>query len=508
MKPNILLIQTDQQTAETLRLYGNPLVRTPNLERLAENGVVFEEAFCNYPACSPSRSSMMTGRYTSSLNIHANHMILNPLEVTLPQVLKEEGYQTALVGKNHAIMDGKRKNSYKGSDGKENPDVLHHVFGYVREGNHGHLVDGYKEDPEVQKAHQWAMDHCWKSPLGHGTNPAPYQKCGTDLLGETAVNYLNTVRKSDQPFFMWLSFPDPHTPYQAPEPYASMYKPEEVPMPPKDDLGTKPERVRVANIMDGLDIADEGTIRRIRAIHYGMISFIDDAIGKVLDGLEQLSIRDNTVILFTSDHGDSMGTHGVIQKHNFFYESFTHVPFIVSWPKKIKSTRSDHLVELVDVMPTLLELADCKVPFGVQGRSLAPHLVNGDDRQREFVVIESGEEGEPLHLSEITVRPQHPFDETCFPWCAWREAWLGKGKCIRTHDWKLSVYTNGEGELYDLRRDPNELTNLYGKPEYAEIVRDLEHKLLYWTIEMEDRIPENKTVGLNYRTKYSSGTST
>src|SRR5690606_14015536 len=150
--PNILLIQTDQQSAETLGLYGNPLVRTPHLEKLASRGVVFEQAFCNYPACSPSRSSMMTGRYASTIRVHANHMLIDPREATLPQTLKVGGYQTALIGKNHAFTR----------------DKLHGAFDYVREGTHGHLVDGYKEDPEVIAAHQWAVDHCWSSPLGHG----------------------------------------------------------------------------------------------------------------------------------------------------------------------------------------------------------------------------------------------------------------------------------------------------------------------------------------------------
>ena len=502
MKPNILLIQTDQQSAETLGLYGNPVVKTSNLDRLAKNGVVFDNTFCNYPACSPSRSSMMTGRYASTINAHANHMITNPLETTLPEVLKEEGYQTALIGKNHAFMDGNRENLYpnEGMD-DEKPNILHEVFDYVKEGVHGHLVDGYREDPEVQAAHQWTRDHCWKSPLGHGTNPASYEKCGTYLLSETAVDYLHNDRKKDQPFFMWLSFPDPHTPYQAPEPYASMYKPEDVPMPPKDDLTTKPERVRVANIMDAMDIADEQTIREIRAIHYGMINFIDDAIGRVMDSLEKLGIEENTIIMFTSDHGDSMGAHGVIQKHNFFYDSFIHVPFIISWPDHIESSRCQHLVELVDVMPTLLDLADCRIPFGIQGKSLAPYLQGGDYIPREFAVIESGEYGEPPLVSELTMRPESPFDESFFPWCAWEEAWLGKGKCIRTHDWKLNVYANGEGELYDLNNDPDELKNLFGDIKYKDMVQDLEYKLLLWMMENEDRIPENKTVGLKYRTQ-------
>jgi len=496
-KPNILLIETDQQSAETLSLYGNPVLHTPALERLAEQGVVFEYAFCNYPACSPSRSSMMTGRYASSIGVHANHMMINPAETTLPQVLKANGYQTAIIGKNHAFMRTAQF-SYGGGS-PEHPSTLHEVFDYVRLADHGHMVDGYRDDPASIAAHEWAQKHCWYSPLGYGTNPAAPEHCGTYLLGETMVDYLESVRNTDQPFFAWLSFPDPHTPYQAPEPYASMINPADVPLPPKDSLENKPERQRVAHLMDAMDTADDELIRRVRAMHYGMIKFIDDTLGKILATVDQLGLTDNTVVIFTSDHGDSMGAHGLIQKHNAFYDSFNRIPFIVRMPDYSGPRRTDNMVELVDIMPTLLELAGIPRPYGLQGRSLAPFL-QGDPSYtpREFVIIESGEQGEPMKESDITVRPEHPFDERYFVWCAYREAWLGRGKSIRTHDWKLNVYTNGDGELYDLQRDPDELHNLFHESEYESIRTALERQLLVWVMEHQDRLPENTTVNISY----------
>jgi arylsulfatase A-like enzyme len=275
-------------------------------------------------------------------------------------------------------------------------------------------------------------------------------------------------------------------------------------MPPADNLAEKPERVRVAHIMDSLDRADEQTIRQVRAIHYGMINFIDDCVGRVTQTLEKLRLADNTLIVFTSDHGDSMGAHGVIQKHNFFYDSFTQVPFIVVWPGSKKTGRCEELVELVDIMPTLLDAAGCKHPYGLQGKSLAPYFKGGDYVPRPFAVIESGEQGEPMTLAEITARPQDPYDESCFVWCAWREAWLGRGRCIRTKDWKLSVYANGESELYDMKNDPDELHNLTDRPEYDKIARQLRDQLLLWTIGTLDPIPRNTTVGLNYRSKFAA----
>jgi arylsulfatase len=497
IRPNILLIETDQQTAETLSLYGNSVLKTPALEGLAEQGVVFELAFCNYPACSPSRSSMFTGRYASTIGVHANHMMINPNETTLPQVLKEHGYQTAIIGKNHAFMDDAAKSYYPGNV-SDKASVLHEVFDYVRLAEHGHLVDGYRDDPESKAAHEWAKVNCWSSPLGHGTNPARPEKCGTYLLGELMMDYMDQVRNPDQPFFTWLSFPDPHTPYQAPEPYASMIDPSDVPLPPKDDLTDKPERQRVMHMMDAMDHADDHLIQKVRAIHYGMIRFIDDTLAKIFAKIDSLGLMENTVILFTSDHGDSMGAHGLIQKHNAFYDSFTHVPLIARFPGYDGPKRNSNMVELIDIMPTLLDLAGVPVPYGCQGRSFAPFLRGEEYEPREYVVMESGEEGEPMKLSDITVRPEHPFDERYFVWCAYRDAWMGKGKSIRTHDWKLNVYANGEGELYDLKNDSHELVNLYGHRLYEHVQSGLERKLLIWSMAKEDRLPMNRTVKLNY----------
>ncbi|ACT00370.1 sulfatase [Paenibacillus sp. JDR-2] len=495
-KPNILLIQTDQQTAETLSLYGNTALHTPALEALAERGVVFEQAFCNYPACAPSRSSMFTGRYCSTLNLHANHMLINPSEVTLPQVLKNHGYQTAIIGKNHAFTE--RPSSIYPGGVPENPSLLHEVFDYVRLADHGHMVDGYRDDPGAQAAHAWAVEHCWSSPLGHGTNPAPVEKCGTYLLGETMLDYLAHLRQENQPFFTWLSFPDPHTPYQVPEPYASMIRPEDVPMPPVDSLEGKPERVKVAHLMDAMDTADEQLIRQVRAIHYGMIRFIDDTLAKIFERMDALSLLENTVIIFTSDHGDSMGAHGIIQKHNFFYDSFTHVPFIMSLPGYKGTKRTSNLLELIDIMPTLLELAGIPVPPGCQGKSHAAFL-EGDlsVTPREYVVMESGEHGDPVKVSDITLRPEHPLDERYFVWCAYSDAWIGKGKAIRTKEWKLCIYANGEGELYDLKADPHELHNRFPDPAFASVRIELERKLLQWSMEKEDRLPINNTVKIS-----------
>ena len=502
--PNVLLILVDQLSAESLGLYGNPVLETPALESLADRGVLFEHPYCNYPACAPSRASMLTGRYTTTLRNHANHMLLDPREITLTHVLKGAGYQTALIGKNHAYLGGGEFGRFTRSIYPGYPpeipdrteyDELSRLFDHVREASHGCRVEGF-DDPEMEAAHAWAMEHCWKSPGAYGTNPVSYQRQGSYLLGSAAVEYLEGIRDPGRPFFLWLSFPDPHTPYQAPEPYASLVDPAAVPLPPKDDLSGKPERQRVAHLMDAMDRMDDDHLRRVRATHYGQTRFIDDNLDRVFEAMEAKGLLENTLVIFTADHGDSMGAHGLIQKQNGFYDSFTRVPFIVSLPGEIRPRRTAQLVELVDLMPTVLDFAGADVPHGVQGRSLLRFLRGEEEGTKEFVVIESGESGDPPTVDDVDFRPSDPWDERYFVWCAYREAFMGRGKAIRTRQWKLATYENGEGELYDMQNDPDELVNLYRSPEHRDTVKDLEGKLFRWTMANQDRIPANRTVPL------------
>ncbi len=530
-KPDIILIEADQLTAISLGLYGNPVVKTPTLERFAQRGMLFHRAYCNYPACAPSRCSMMTGRYTSTLRNHANHMLLNPEEISIPLCLRRAGYTTALIGKNHCFMDGRHANYYpeqpafstesssniqhgiSNVQGKEQgmqadaphpaarhptpaPNEILRAFDHLVHGDHIG-VDGMDSDAELRASVQWARENCWGQQHHFGKNPYPAEKSVTYTLTSAACDYVHAMACQDKPYFLWFSIPDPHTPYQVSEPYASMYDPEQMPAPIADNLENKPERQRIAHLLDHNHERDVDHFKALRAIHYGMINQIDDNLARLFDALEAEGRLENTLIVFTADHGDAMGDHGIIQKHNFFYDSICRVPFIISQPGRIEPGSSDRLVELVDLMPTLLDLAGVPVPHGVQGQSLAPLLQGHACLDKPCIVIESGEQGEPPHLADLYDDAGNLVDKgTSFAWCAFREAWLGRGKCLRTDRWKLCVYTNGEGELYDMREDPGEISNLYGRPEYREIEQELKEQLLLWCMRNQDTIPENRTVGL------------
>ena len=524
-RPSIVLIQTDQQSWSTLRLYGNPVLATPALEALAGRGVVFEQAYCNYPACAPSRSSMLTGRYASTIRCHANHMLIDPREVTLPATLKAAGYRTALIGKNHAFFDG--PNTYypgpggaaaataaasaaatpapdasRSTHAAAQPTELRRAFDFVFQGGHVN-VDGSADDPDLAAAIEHAREHSWGQQHHWSVNPYPAEKSITHRLTTEAVRYLDEVGAAAgggaverrQPFFLWFSIPDPHTPYQVSEPYASMFDPKLVPPPIVDSLEGKPERQKVAMLLDHNNRYDEAHFRALRAIHYGMIRQIDDNLARFFAALDRNGLADDTIVVFLSDHGDAMGDHGILQKHNFFYDGFTRVPFIVSWPGRIPAGRTKELVELVDVMPTLLDLAGVPVPHGVQGASLAPFLSGESTRTKDSVLIESGEEGSPPTVAEVTNPDGTAVDRgTSFAWCAFREAWYGRGRAIRTQRWKLSLYDTGEGELYDMERDPDEVANLFADPAHAAARADLTHALALRQLAAADPIPANPTV--------------
>ncbi len=484
-RPNIMLIEVDQLTAKNLSCYGNPVIKTPNIDALAGDSFTTSNCFCNYPACSPSRSSMFTGRYPHTIKVHANHMHIPEYELTLPEVMKDNGYRTALIGKNHAF---------------KKPHLAKAWDLYIN-GETGHLVSTYLDDEVVMAAHNWSENV--EVSGGYAVTPFPHEKTSSPLHAAETIKYINESVNEDAPFFMWLSFPEPHPPYQVTEEYASLYPPEIVPKPIVDSMENKPDRHLLASKMDAMDSEGiEKWVAGLKSIYFGMINSVDDALGQIIAEMKKLGIYDNTIIIFTADHGDAMGDHGLVQKLNFFYDCFTNVPFTIMWKDHIKPDMNNVLVELIDIYPTLLDLVDIEAPFGIQGKSLKPVLMGDLSKQRDFVVMESGENIPATKLSDIKSFPEKPYTREFFPWNVYREAWCGKGKSIRTKEWKFNLYLDGGGELYNLVNDPDELINLYTKEyeepryvgEYSGIINKMKMDLLLWCIDTEDKIPENTTV--------------
>ena len=374
MKPNIVMITPDQLRFDCLHCYGNPVIKTPNLDRLADEGVRFEYAYAQNPVCQPSRASIMTGRYIHEHGVVRNVAGLPLHEKTLMHYLSQNGYLTAAVGKMHMYP-------------KYGP------FGFkyldLTEGKGG-ANDNYRlylKNKGLEGMNTRAKGE--KLPFGVYTNALPAEDYIDSYIGRKAVKFIyeNKVR----PFFLWVGFCGPHLPFDPPEPYDKLYSPEEVPLPPKfpGDLENKPMVRHMVDWYD-LDKLEEKILRRIVAYYYGNITLIDEWIGKILQALEKTGSLENTFILFTTDHGELLGDHGLLWKcDETMYDSNVRVPFIIYFPQKFEGRRVvKEFVESVDIMPTSLELAGIEIPYTLQGRSLIPLLTEEKVHWREAAFSE------------------------------------------------------------------------------------------------------------------------
>jgi arylsulfatase A-like enzyme len=503
--PNILMIMTDQQPATSLPAYGNRVARTPALDALAAGGVVVDNAVCNYPACTPARAAVHTGRYPHTTRVRANHIHLPESEITLPLVLRAAGYRTALVGKNHVFADGRPGSQFRvgGLALQDWPastvDLVAAQDDITRRtplADQRDLFDSwyganhFGPDGPAYADHRafHLQPHLWRNAAGSAVSPFPAEQCTSAVLADRTVELLRADDGS-RPWFTWLSFPDPHNPYIAPEPYASMYDPAEMELPPYDSLEGKPERQRIASRMCGMHDADPDALRRAIAVEYAMVSGVDAAVGRVLAALDETGQRESTIVVFLSDHGGYLGEHGAWHKAPAFYESLIRIPLVVSWPGTLSPGRlADGFVEQVDVLPTLLDLAGIAVPPGVQGRSAAEALADRSGGRAE-AYAEVGEAGDPVTWDDLPFLPDSPLDDRWFPWDGFQEAWVGRGKMIRSGSLKYVWYANGDEELYDLASDPDELTNLAATGSHEQTRRELRERLLAWAVATEDDLP-------------------
>jgi arylsulfatase A-like enzyme len=473
--PNVVILMVDEQKANSLPLYGNPVVRTPNLARLAEEGVLFDQAYATCPLCVPARVSLMTGRYPHTTGSRTNAFLLQPGERHLLQIFLERGYRTGLSGKNHCFFPG---------------DLAR--FDYLWEA--GHAGPRVPPSREAAAAQRWIREsrvgaRAW----GAARNPYPPEALGTALITDHAIEFVERYR--DEPFFLWYSIADPHTPLQTASPYAEMYRPEDVPLPPQleGEIEAKPPAQQIDYRALAGDTVTEEIMRRAIAMYYGMNTYIDDQVGRFVARLTELGLRENTIVVYLADHGDYMGEHRMVRKSKALYDCLCRIPLIVSWPAGIAAGATrDEFVCIEDILPSLMDLlgwvAPTGTPTGVQGQSFAPLLRGGTYAAREAIFGEAGLEGRPYALDECTVFPEGPLTPDFTP----RNKKGGRGRCksVRTRRWKLVHYPGQPyGELYDLEADPWELVNLYGQSGYQDVVARLRALLLDWEIESEDTLP-------------------
>ncbi|TVY11180.1 sulfatase family protein [Paenibacillus cremeus] len=430
-RPNILLLLSDQHSPHVLGRAGNALVRTPNLDRLAEEGMYFEQAYCQNPLCVPSRASLITGQYSRNVGIYDNKHILEANCATIPRVLGAQGYRTCLIGKMHFNGD-----QFHGFQQRPYGDL----FGQA------HQPDPYRTPDE--------------SGLGDivkttGPSGIPLPLTQTEICVAEAAKWLqiHVAQHREKPFFLSVNFDKPHFPIKAPRNYYEYYEGRvELPQVPENALDRAVPFVRneFYNNKTGLN-SKEDQLRALAA-YYGCVEWVDDAIGRLLETLDYLGLAENTIVIYTSDHGEMGGEHGTWQKFLFF-DASARVPFIIRWPNTIQpGSKCSQPIGLIDLFPTLAEAAQCPVPDTCDGVSLLP-LWEDQPLKRDAIFSET----------VILVRPELA------------------GCMIRTGPWKYSCYLDGSEELYNLEADLDEWNNLASEGHLQSLKQSLKQRVIeFW----------------------------
>ena len=441
-KPNFLIVMTDQHDPMRSAPYGHPFVRTPSMDRLAREGVTFRHAYCNTPLCAPSRMSFMTGRYVHHIGAWDNSTPHRSDLVTWAHQLRALGYDAVLSGKMHFLGLDQRHGFREQIAADLHAENRHAIFSWSE-------VDG-----PVRAAREWRL----VEESGPGTSEVIEYD---DRAERAALDYLREPTRQEQPFALCVGLIAPHDPWIVPEPYFSMYYPDvDLPDLPDGHVDNLPPALRV--LRDRHRMAGpftEEQIRKTRAAYYGMVTRVDEQIGRLLDCLDEQGLAENTVVIHTSDHGEMLGEHGLWRKSNF-YEQSARVPLQVRLPDGAHAGRwVEECVSLVDATAAILDLAG--VPPGqlvdqrLDGTSLVACL-RGDLPWRDAVFCE--------YLAHGNDRPR---------------------AMLRRGDWKLTYGHVKDGqpqvELYDLAGDPGEFTNLAGRPDHRVVQATLTAELLaHW----------------------------
>ncbi len=434
MRPNILWICTDQQRYDTIGALNNAQVHTPNIDSLVQSGVSFERAYCQSPICTPSRASFLTGMYPSSVHACGNGndywAEAAPLVTAL---LADAGYDCALAGKLHLA----------GAEGRIEPRPQHDGYRLFHwsHGPHANWESGHDyADWLHQQGHSLAemLEHAQDTP------PELHQ---TRWCTDRAIDFIEADH-AGKPWLMSVNIFDPHAPFDPPQSYMDRYDIDKMSGPKfrESDLAAQ-AKLSAIDFQNAPRRPVDFEAKRIQAAYYAMIEQIDDNVGRMMDALERSGQLNDTLVIFTSDHGEMLGDHGLLLKGCRFYEGLVRVPLIMSWPGQfLENARRQALVELIDIAPTLLELAGIPIPKRMQGKSLGKLLrdTGTADHHRDAV--------------------------RCEYYCALnpavREGISGTyATMIRDERYKLVVYHgHGIGELFDLERDPDEFDNLWDEP--------------------------------------------
>lgn len=499
-RPNVLLITSDQQHWFTLGI-DNPEIHTPNLDRLARMGTRYSRAYTTNPTCTPARASLITGTYPSQHGAYSLGTKLPEDQTTIGALMSRAGYRTALVGKAHfqPLLGTESYPSKESYPLLRDLDYWRDFHGPFYGFDHVELARNHADECHVGQHYaiwmeenglpEWRehFQNAWQSfDFTEQRYPRVGQQHSWTLpekfhynawIAERTSALMRDARAADAPFFVWASFFDPHPPYLVPQPWASMYDPEAVTLPrivPGEHDRNPPHFAMTqeadpdfssyqephGNETHGFQshLHTEAVMRKDIAVYYGMISCMDAYIGRILDSLGEIGATDDTVILFTSDHGHLFGQHGLKAKGPFLYEDLVRVPWIVSTPRQsARGGVSAAMQSIADIAPTLLSLAGIDIPISMTGIDQSA-VWNGDaESVRTHTIVENRHQPTTIHQkSYIDAR------------------------------YKITVYCNHDyGELFDLEADPGETHNLWDEPTAANLKSSLLLRYIHAELEKE-----------------------
>lgn len=466
-KYNMIIFMPDQLRAESIGCYGHPLVKTPNMDRLASEGVRFAHCQSQYPVCTASRCSMLTGWPPHVRGHRTVYHLLRPDEPNMFRYLKKNGHDIYWYGKNDALVHEKFEESVT-------------KWGFLAEG------------PEWSgKDNPWPKDdpHYFTFLFNEGRDRQDYP----DYARVKAAIKVLEERDSDKPFCIFLPLFFPHPPFSGPLGFHNMYNPDEIP-PLRPRVEGKPDFYEAIRRSRRLDQLTEADFRKINAVYLGMISYTDWLLGEILDAVDRTKHNDDTAIFFCSDHGEWAGDYELVEKwSSAMDDTILRVPLIVRIPGGKKGHVSEEMVELHDVMATGLELAGIEADHTHFARSLMPqiHGKPGDANRAAF--SEGGYNINEPHCFEPLewFEPDHIYYPKIYLENT-QPKMIMRTTMIRTRDYKLVLRPNGQSEFYHLKRDPRELENVYGDATYSKQQDELLTSMLNWYISTSDIVPKGR----------------
>ena len=477
---NIIILHSDEMRGDAPGFMGNPDCLTPNLDRFAESATVMNRHFTVNGKCVPSRCAMLTGRYAHSDGVRTINEtnLLPPGRPNLAVALRKAGYETAVFGINHVWED------FYGDDNKKGTGVVDYQS-----------FEPTEFAPLLERSWEVRQPGLESIPVQNNDQAVNLNvTCETDPLtffcddnrAEQAIHYLKNVRDRSKPFFMELNISAPHPPYGVEEPWFSMYDREALTAYSHDLPENAPlclEKMR--EIRTGPN-ATEADFRQVQAVYYGMISKVDQMMGRVLKTIEAEGLLEDSIVIFTVDHGDFAGQYGLPEKWDTaMNDCLLNIPFVIHVPGLEGGQRVSSMTEHVDLVPTVLELLGIEGDWNIQGESLLP-IMRGEKR-KEAVFADGGHEASMRARFNVALTEEHhgktqPMTQGKQETYSNYPDTMACTRMVRTDQWKLVMRETNDHELYELENDPNELINLWGQPGVDAPIPELMEKLIQWTI--------------------------